>query len=229
MLEKRGVVGNRRFWLCDEQGALYGGKRDGTMLRIRPAWDEATRQLALTFPTASWSRVWSARRPGGRRALPAAAALASCDRPVGGSDLALVGKPLTFLWADDGAVDRTPEGGTDSLVSGASLERLREEAGVGEAIDGRRFRMLFEIDGVQAHEEDAWIGQPSPDRPSDGPLQRRHRSLRGHLTRSRHRRDRSADAGHPRQLPPRRGAPNPCPSASTDRSSLPAASVSATR
>ena len=50
MLEERGVVGNRRFWLCDEQGALYGGKRDGTMLRIRPAWDEATRQLALTFP-----------------------------------------------------------------------------------------------------------------------------------------------------------------------------------
>ena len=69
-----------------------------------------------------------------------------------------VGRPLQLLWADDGAVDRTPDGGTISLVSRASLERLREEAGVDEEVDGRRFRMLFEIDGVGAHEEDAWIG-----------------------------------------------------------------------
>ena len=27
-------------------------------------------------------------------------------------------------------------------------------------MDGRRFRMLFEIDGVDPHEEDTWIGQP---------------------------------------------------------------------
>jgi hypothetical protein len=25
-------------------------------------------------------------------------------------------------------------------------------------VDGRRFRMLFEIDGVGPHEEDSWIG-----------------------------------------------------------------------
>ena len=36
-LEPDGVVGNRRFWLRDEQGALYGGKRDGTMLRSVPS------------------------------------------------------------------------------------------------------------------------------------------------------------------------------------------------
>ena len=69
-----------------------------------------------------------------------------------------VGRPLELLWADDGAVDRTPQGGTVSLVSRASLERLREEAAVADDIDGRRFRMLFEIDGVSAHEEDTWIG-----------------------------------------------------------------------
>jgi hypothetical protein len=47
-----------------------------------------------------------------------------------------------------------------SLVSRGSLERLREEAGVTEPVDGRRFRMLFEIDGVPAHEEDEWLGTP---------------------------------------------------------------------
>ena len=63
-----------------------------------------------------------------------------------------------LLWADEGAVDRTPDGGTVSLVSRASLERLRDKLGVEEYVDGRRFRMLFEIDGVGAHEEDEWIG-----------------------------------------------------------------------
>jgi uncharacterized protein YcbX len=159
MLEQEGVVGDRRFWLCDEQGALYGGKRDGTMLRIRPAWDEATGQLSLTFPDGQ--RVEGVVQLGD----PVDAELYRLPRPshrvIGPWEEAIsryVGKPLTFLWADGGAVDRTPQGGTVSLVSRASLERLREEAGVEDAIDGRRFRMLFEIVGVQAHEEDEWMG-----------------------------------------------------------------------
>jgi uncharacterized protein YcbX len=49
-------------------------------------------------------------------------------------------------------------GGAVSLVSRGSLERLGVEAGATSALDGRRFRMLFEIDGVSAHAEDEWIG-----------------------------------------------------------------------
>ena len=45
-----------------------------------------------------------------------------------------------------------------SLVSRASLKRLGEEAAA-TGVDGRRFRMLFEIDGVGPHEEDAWLGR----------------------------------------------------------------------
>jgi uncharacterized protein len=160
MLQPGGVVGNRRFWLRDEQGALYAGKRDGSLMQIRPEWDEETRRLALTFPDGervdgvvelgeeieanlySWNRLRSRKVHG-----PWEAAISD-----------YVGRPLEFLWADEGAVDRTPRGGTVSLVSRGSLERLREEVGVDEAIDGRRFRMLFEIDGVDAHEEDSWIG-----------------------------------------------------------------------
>jgi uncharacterized protein len=44
-----------------------------------------------------------------------------------------------------------------SLISRASLTRLAE-AGDTESIDSRRFRMLVEIDGVAAHEEDRWVG-----------------------------------------------------------------------
>ncbi len=160
MLEPGGVVGNRRFWLRDERGALYAGKRDGSMMRIRPEWDEATRRLALVFPDGD--RVEGVVELGDpvetelyKRPLPS-------HRVVGPWEEAIsryVGRQVDFLWADNGAVDRAREGGSVSLVSQASLERLREEIGVAEAVDGRRFRMLFEIDGVGPHEEDEWMGE----------------------------------------------------------------------
>ncbi|HYA08245.1 MAG TPA: MOSC N-terminal beta barrel domain-containing protein, partial [Gaiellaceae bacterium] len=45
-----GVAGDRRFWLLDEDGRLFNLKRRGTMVLVRPEWDEDTRRLALTFP-----------------------------------------------------------------------------------------------------------------------------------------------------------------------------------
>ena len=159
-LEPGGVVGNRRFWLRDEQGALYAGKRDGSLLQIRPEWDEATRRLALTFPDGE--RIEGIVELGDEIETNMYAwHLVRSRKVLGPWEAAIsehVGRPLKLLWADEGAVDRTPRGGTVSLVSRASLERLREEAGVDDEIDGRRFRMLFEIDGVDAHEEDSWIG-----------------------------------------------------------------------
>jgi uncharacterized protein len=159
MLERGGVVGDRRFWLQDERGALYAGKRDGTLLRIRPEWDETTRLLGLNFPNGE--RVEGVVELGDHVDADLYRRPRASRRVIGPWEEAIsryVGRPLTLLWADDGAVDRTPEGGTVSLVSRASLERLREKIGLRDELDGRRFRMLFEIDGVEAHEEDEWIG-----------------------------------------------------------------------
>jgi uncharacterized protein YcbX len=44
-----------------------------------------------------------------------------------------------------------------SLVSDGSLGELARQLGVA-AVDGRRFRMLIELAGAGAHEEDTWIG-----------------------------------------------------------------------
>jgi uncharacterized protein YcbX len=44
-----------------------------------------------------------------------------------------------------------------SLVSDGSLQELARQLGV-DAVDGRRFRMLIEIEGAAPHEEDRWIG-----------------------------------------------------------------------
>jgi hypothetical protein len=53
-------------------------------------------------------------------------------------------------------VDRGRDGAV-TLLSVASLERLRQEAGATEPVDGRRFRMTFGVDGLDAHEEDGWL------------------------------------------------------------------------
>jgi len=45
-----------------------------------------------------------------------------------------------------------------SLVSDGSLRELAANLGVDD-VDGRRFRMLIEVDGATAHEEDTWIGR----------------------------------------------------------------------
>ena len=64
MLEPGGVVGDRRFWLLDEHGALYNGKRNGSLQSIRPEWNEATRDYPDLSRTEPGSRAYSARGAG---------------------------------------------------------------------------------------------------------------------------------------------------------------------
>lgn len=154
-----GVAGDRRFWLVDGDGRLMNNTQYGPLVRIHTDWDETTRRLALTFPDGEVAEGIV------ELGHPIAAEMYGEPLPshtvIGPWQDALarhVGEPLHFLWADEGAADRSGRGGTVSLVSRASLERLGEEAGVEQPVDGRRFRMLFEIDGVAAHEEDEWLG-----------------------------------------------------------------------
>ena len=158
-LASGGVVGDRRFWLVDEDGRLLNGKRHGSLVRVRPEWDEATCELVLTFPDGG--RVEGVVELGEPVAAEMYGLPLPSHRVQGPWEDALsahVGEPVRLLWAGGGAVDRSSRGGTVSLVSRASLERLRLEAGSERPVDGRRFRMLLEIDGVDAHEEDEWLG-----------------------------------------------------------------------
>jgi uncharacterized protein YcbX len=72
---------------------------------------------------------------------------------------AFAGRPLRLVRVDEpgDGIDRGAGAGV-SIVSRGALDLLAREAGV-ERVDGRRFRMLFEIDGVEAHEEDEWLGR----------------------------------------------------------------------
>jgi uncharacterized protein YcbX len=69
------------------------------------------------------------------------------------------GNPVRLFAApsDANALDRGPDGAV-TLLAVASIERLREEAGAGEPVDPRRFRMTFGVEGLGPHEEDSWMG-----------------------------------------------------------------------
>jgi uncharacterized protein YcbX len=155
-----GVRGDRRFWLVNEAGRLVNGKTRPRLMQIRPAWDEERRRLELRFPDGEV--VEGVVEPG----PPVEAVMYGAPHPsrsVPGpwqeALSAFAGEPLTLLWSEGGAVDRgAGAGGWATVVSRASLERLRQEARADGEVDGRRFRMLFEIADVPAHEEDGWIG-----------------------------------------------------------------------
>jgi uncharacterized protein len=159
-LTHAGVVGDRRFWLVDRNGRLVNGKGHPELMRVQPQWDEASRRLALFFPDGSVvegevepGELFEAelyRTPHPSRAVPGPWQEALSE---------FVGEPLTLLWSEGGAQDRgNDRGGWATLISRGSLDRLRTEAGAQDEVDGRRFRMLFEIDGVEPHEEDTWLG-----------------------------------------------------------------------
>ena len=158
-LDTTGVRGDRRFYVVDADDALVNAKRAPVLLTVRPLVEEG--RLVLRFPDET--SVGAEVRLGDR------VETSFYGRPVEGRIVEgpfdealseLVGKAVRLARAEregDG-VDRGRLAPA-SLVSTASLEALRAAAGVGERVDGRRFRMTVGVDGVAAHSEDGWIGE----------------------------------------------------------------------
>jgi uncharacterized protein YcbX len=157
MLEHTGVRENRRFHIVDAEGRRYNQLRNGTLVQIEQAYDDAIQYLTLRFPDGVSAE--------GEVARGAEITTDFYGRPVTGHLVAgpwsealsrWAGRPLRLVEATPGAaVDRRL--GHVSLVSKASLEELGRQGRHDGAVDGRRFRMLFEVDGVGPHGEDAWI------------------------------------------------------------------------
>jgi len=161
VLEQSGALGNRRFYLVDETGRLVNGKAAGTLVQVTAHVDDGGTTCMLQFPDGF--------RVDGDVELGDAVVTSFYRRMVHGRLVegpwaealsAFAGRPLRLVRAEEpgSASDRGAKGGV-SLISAASLARLAEEAGGGEPVDARRFRMLFQIDGATAHEEDGWIGR----------------------------------------------------------------------
>jgi uncharacterized protein YcbX len=158
-LERHGVGANRRFYLVDEDGRQFGLLRRGTLVRVRPEYDEPADRLALTFPDGS--RVEEEVQLGepvthliGPRPVPGRLVEGPWAAPL--SEIA--GRPLRLVKTDlpGDAVDRGR--GQVTLVGDASVEELARQSGR-DAVDARRFRMLAGVGGSEPHEEDTWIGR----------------------------------------------------------------------
>ena len=150
-----GVRENRRFYVIDDRDRMINSKLAGELQTVVADYSHADRRLRLSLPDGRVvedevrlgdevdTRFFSAQRsgPSGRGSVVGGVQRRWPDAGCGWSSRR----------ADQG-VDRGADGAV-SLISRASLARLAEVGGV-ETVDARRFRMLVEIDGVEAHAED---------------------------------------------------------------------------
>jgi uncharacterized protein YcbX len=158
-LDREGARGNRRFYVIDARNRMVNAKTLGeleTIVADCPV--DGADVLRLTFPDGTVvegavelgepvsTRFFSGEREARVLSGPWSAALSE-----------RLGRPLTLVAPAERAVDRGPRGAA-TLISRASLARLAERAGE-PAVDARRFRMLIEIDGIGAHDEDGWVGR----------------------------------------------------------------------
>jgi uncharacterized protein len=149
-LRPDGAREDRRFLLVDDARRLYNGKRDTSLVRASATWDPVVRRLELTMPDGT---VVAAEAVAGASAVVEVYGRLVRGRVVEGpwadalSDL--VGRSLALVEREDGAwaTDSRPA----TLVSRASLGLIDG--------DGRRFRMLLELDGLGMLAEEAWTSR----------------------------------------------------------------------
>ena len=159
-LGKTGVPEDRLFYLVDEHGRMYSAHDFGPLQTIRPSYDATSEHLSLAFPDGNVIE-------GDATGIAEALVTDFYGRPVRAHVIqgpwhqalsAFAGTPLRLARCDQ-------EGeGTDvyhvSLASLASVAEVAKRGGHDGELDARRFRMTFDLDGCQAHEEDTWAGRP---------------------------------------------------------------------
>ena len=158
-LNESGVPGDRAFFLVDAGGVMISASRLGPLVAVVPDHDAQDQTLSLRFPDGGEvaGRVELGEPEPVRfygltlRARPVLGRFSEALSQHCGQELRLIAAP-----PERPGVDRGRDGAA-TLVSVASLERLGAQAAEREPVDSRRFRMTFGIDGLEAHDEDAWI------------------------------------------------------------------------
>jgi uncharacterized protein len=154
-LGELGARGDRAFYVIDEKRRLMNGKSSGSMQAVVPDYDVDAGELTFAFPSGQvvgghveygdeiQTNFFGSVRFAKELAGPWADALSE-----------FIGHPVRVVAAGIGT-DRG-RAGSVSLMSRASLRQLAKVAD-SDPVDGRRFRMLIEVEGVEAHAEDDWV------------------------------------------------------------------------
>jgi uncharacterized protein len=147
------------MFLVDDDARLVNGKRIPLLTAIVAELSEDGR-LSLEFPGGA--RVEDDVRRGEEmkvRFFSRTCAARAIEGPFSSALSEYAGVRLRLVARADGlpAVDRGEQGAV-TLLSLGSARAVARAAGR-EAIDLRRFRMTLELDGLDAFDEDEWIGR----------------------------------------------------------------------
>jgi uncharacterized protein YcbX len=155
-LTELGVVEDRRFYLVDDAGRLVDRLVQPRLVQIAAHTDPGATVLRLTFPDGQVIEDEV------RLADPIETPIHGrtgvghlVDGPWAHPLSHFVGKPVRIVRTDRPGGTRKAHPAT--LLTDGSLARLGAELGV-ESVDARRFRMLIDLEGGDAHEEDGWVG-----------------------------------------------------------------------
>jgi uncharacterized protein YcbX len=157
-LTEAGITGDREFFLVDETDRLVNAKGLGVLQQIVPRYDRETDVLTLAFPDgATISRQVAVNGSLGARFWRQIVDVRIVDGPWSEAISDYAGRALRLVRASEPAPDRL-RGGAATLLGTGSLRALARTLGVA-AVDERRFRMNFGIDGLGEHQEDEWLGR----------------------------------------------------------------------
>jgi uncharacterized protein len=156
-LTTHGAVGDRLFYLVDDDGALQSCTRNPGLYGLSATYDDESRRLVVArgdevlvegiadVTSAVDTDMWGLRRIVGDT-------LADPMWSDFFSDV--VGERVHLVRARESAFDVQPA----TLLGTSSVEELARHAGLPH-VDSRRFRMLIEFAGGDPHVEDTWTGK----------------------------------------------------------------------
>ena len=152
-----GIADDRRFHLINGRGGLLTQRQRPQLAQVFSDYDPETEQLTLTFPDGL--KLSGQVEPGEPVRTPVWGRLVSGQVAPGDWNDALsrfCGGPVRLVKTDAPGLsfDEYPI----SLLSQASIDLLKRQAGGVKEFEARRFRPNFLLDGCAPHEEDFWLG-----------------------------------------------------------------------
>jgi MOSC domain-containing protein len=155
-LTEVGVVEDRRFYLIDDQGRHIDQLVSGALVQVKAHTDPDATRLRLALPDGSV--IDEAVELGEAIETTIVNRIAVGHVVVGPWGDALepfAGRRIRIVRCDRAGGTRVEN--AVSLITDGSLRELASQVGR-PSVDGRRFRMLFELEGAGAQEEDGWLG-----------------------------------------------------------------------
>jgi uncharacterized protein len=151
-----GVVEDRRFYLIDDQGRHIDQLVSGALVQVGAHTDPEGAHLRMTFPDGTV--IEDAVELGEAIETTIVNRIAVGHvvlGPWGDALASFAGRRIRVVRCDRPGGTRVAN--AVSLITDGSLRELASRASQ-PSVDGRRFRMLFELEGAEAHEEDGWLG-----------------------------------------------------------------------